>query len=402
MAERRRELDIPQGSLPAQWERTVAACLAKDPSKRPQSVRQVARQLNLMTDAPAKRSRPFWFAAAATLAVCLAILFVLMGPRKRNPPTLPANPGVSTPVPPVQEPVIPAPAPAEAPSKPADPALIPVPPPMPGMESNAAKESRWTNSLGMVFLEVPGTKVYFGVWDVRVQDFRAFVSATGYVATAELYSLGHDRLDQRNDTWERPGFTQGPTHPVCGVSWQDATNFCQWLTQKERKQGWLSPGQFYRLPKDAEWSVAVGLKEPAEGAPKSKHARIDEIDEYPWGRGWPPPSGAGNYAGEEAKDGNWPSGWAVIAGYQDDYARTSPVGSFKANRFGLYDMGGNVWQWCEDYYDGQGGSRVLRGGSWNDDERANLLSSCRRMNRPDYRSVSFGFRCVLAADGTAR
>jgi formylglycine-generating enzyme required for sulfatase activity len=251
----------------------------------------------------------------------------------------------------------------------------------------------------MVFLTVPGTGVRFGVWDVRVRDFRAFVSATRHDATAGLFSVGSDRLEQRSNTWENPGFSQGLTHPVCGVSWQDATNFCRWLTQKEQKERVLLPAEFYRLPRDAEWSVAVGLKEPAGGTPKSKHAQIRE---YPWGTEWPPPSEVGNYAGEEARDGNWPANWAVIPSYQDRHARTSPVGAFEPNKLGLYDMGGNVWQWCEDYYDGQGGSRVLRGGSWIDDDRAKLLSSCRLMNLPDYRSVSFGFRCVLAEDGSAR
>jgi formylglycine-generating enzyme required for sulfatase activity len=131
----------------------------------------------------------------------------------------------------------------------------------------------------------------------------------------------------------------------------------------------------------------------------SKHAQAEG---YPWGTNWPPPLGAGNYAGEESKDANWPSGWSVIIGYHDGYPRTSPVGQFGANRFGLYDMGGNVWQWCEDYVNGQSGPRVLRGASWNDDERRKLLSSYRAMHPQDYRSVVLGFRCVLAPDGAAR
>ena len=138
---------------------------------------------------------------------------------------------------------------------------------------------RRTNSLGMVFVPVPGTSVLFCIWDTRVQDFQQFVDKTGYDATAGMYSFRSDGQKQRGDTWKHPGFAQGPTHPVCGVSWDDAQAFCHWLTKNERRAGTLAAKQSYRLPTDTEWSAAVGFQK------------------YPWGNQWPPPPGAGNYAG---------------------------------------------------------------------------------------------------------
>ncbi len=241
----------------------------------------------------------------------------------------------------------------------------------------------WENSLGMKFVPVPGAEVLFCIWDVRVQDFEAFVNATSYDATGRMYSLRSGNYGQHGDTWRSPGFSQGPTHPVVGVSWQDAMAFCDWLTKKEQTQGKISESQSYRLPRETEWNQAVGNTK------------------FPWGDDWPPPVGAGNYAGSEAKDANWPRMWQTINGYWDGYARTSPVGSFNANRYGLYDMGGNVWQWCEDKFDNQHDWRVLRGGSWGVVDPVILLSSCRRSLTPGIRIILNGFRVVLVVGGSA-
>ena len=141
----------------------------------------------------------------------------------------------------------------------------------------------------------------------------------------------------------------------------------------------MTEQQSYRLPGDAEWSVAVGLENEVGNSPEDKDAKIKGV--YPWGEQWPPPIGAGNYG----KSLN-----------VDEYDYTSPVGSFKANKYGLYDIGGNVWQWCEKFYDGQSGPRVLRGGSWYDfGIPAGLLSSYRNNDAPDDRRNFVGFRCVL-------
>ena len=228
--------------------------------------------------------------------------------------------------------------------------------------ASASLDHPWVNSLGMKFVPVPGTRVLISVWDTRVQDYEAYAAAAAGV----------------DSSWKSPGFKQGPTHPVVNVSWDDAQAFCRWLTDKERKAGLITAEQSYRLPTDAEWSMAVGLDEPSGGSPQEKDGKAKGV--YPWGTQWPPPRGAGNYD-ESLK--------------VDDFPRTSPVGSFAANRYGLYDMGGNVWQWCEDWYgDGQR-LRVLRGASWSNYDPDYLLSSRRFCAAPGGRYYDVGFRCVM-------
>jgi len=261
----------------------------------------------------------------------------------------------------------------------------------------ATKEQPWQNSLGMKFVPVPGTQVLFCIWDTRVEDYSAFVDATGNDTTGGMWSLGQDGWKQLGATWKEPGFSQGPTHPVVGVSWYDATAFCAWLTTRERRSGVLPGGASYRLPTDQEWSIAVGLGSESGTTPEEKDSKVRL---YPWGTMWPPPPGAGNYCGVEAKIGNEPKGLIVIEGYNDGYPRTSPVESFPPNKYGLYDMGGNVWQCCEDWYNPEKVFRVLRGASWYDYDPERIFASFRRIHTPDRRGADAGFRCVLARESS--
>ncbi len=232
-------------------------------------------------------------------------------------------------------------------------------------EPRAQSGRTWTNSLGMVFVPVPGTKVHFSIWDTRVQDYQAFVSATGR-------------------SWEEPGFTQGPTHPAVMIGWDDAKAFCTWLTERERRAGVLSPTQEYRLPTDLEWSAAVGIEDEIGHMPEDRRENGKKAAVYAWGSQWPPPRNVGNYGHKLNVD--------------EFYKNTSPVGSFAANRFGLFDMSGNVWQWCEDRYRSGLGHRVLRGGSWVTSDSESLLLSFRRHDSVGHKQAISGFRCVLPGD----
>jgi formylglycine-generating enzyme required for sulfatase activity len=191
------------------------------------------------------------------------------------------------------------------------------------------------------------------------------------------YAAANAGVDESWKNFGR-GFKQEDTHPVVHVSWEDAQAFCEWLTKKELAEGKIKAGQKYRLPTDAEWSVAVGLGKEKGNTPEEKQSGIKDV--YPWGKEWPPPKEAGNY-------------YKSLKADKFDY--TSPVGSFAANQHGLHDMGGNVYEWCEDKYSPTRTYRVLRGASWGLNVPDFLLSSNRGVITPGGRLSGVGFRCVL-------
>lgn len=265
--------------------------------------------------------------------------------------------------------------------------------------ANATREDPFVNSLGMRFVPIPGNKVLFSVWETRVQDFEAFVGATGHDATQSAWTLGSDGWKQRGGSWKSPGFAQTGVHPVCCVSWDDAKAFCRWLTAKERGEGRLDGTLEYRLPTGLEWAVAA--------RPEVEGAGGERV--YPWGTQWPPPAGAGNLPGEEARDADWPPELPVIGGYRDDYARTSPVGSFNPSRDGLCDLSGNLREWCEESRM-KGMVRLTLGASCFVYDAKTVLDTSLQSNwhwgrLPNSRHGMFGFRCVLGAtqkQGTIR
>jgi formylglycine-generating enzyme required for sulfatase activity len=223
-------------------------------------------------------------------------------------------------------------------------------------------------------------------WQTRVKDYQAF-------------------CDETKRPWVKPFFPQTPDHPATGISWDDANAFCDWLSKKEGKK--------YRLPTDHEFSCAIGIGDKEDPTEKPSSAKSHFPDVYPWGTQWPPLPGAGNYYGTEIKEPSTPEIETLkgklgptskmderltqIGNYHDGFVFTSPVGSFPPNKFGLYDMGGNAWQWCQDQYSSSAGGRkplyVLRGASFTTTEPLLMKSSYRSHHNTGH--WSFGFRVVV-------
>jgi len=173
-----------------------------------------------------------------------------------------------------------------------------------------------------------------------------------------------------------PSHFKGDNLPVETVSWNDAQAFIEKLNQ-------LNDGYIYRLPSEAEWEYAC---------------RAGTTTEFAFGN---------SLSSDQANfDGRYPYGGAAKGVYRE---KTTPVGSFQPNAFGLYDMHGNVWEWCEDVYHsnydgaptdgsarlsgGDSSLRVLRGGSWYS-FAFNLRSAIRVRITPGLRDVAYGFRLV--------
>lgn len=181
---------------------------------------------------------------------------------------------------------------------------------------------------------------YMGMHEVTVKQFRKFVEATNYKTTAETNRVGGSHIlgssgswtSKPEFTWRSPGFPQTDDHPVVQVSWEDAQAFCKWLSDQEQA--------VYRLPTEAEW----------EYASRSEHSSVRDQSNtrFRWEQDSRPAQVYGNVADQALRE-HYKAYGAMP--HHDGFAFTAPVGSFAPNLFGLYDMHGNVFEWCADWYD---------------------------------------------------
>jgi len=168
-------------------------------------------------------------------------------------------------------------------------------------------------------------------------------------------------------------------HPVAGVSRDDAESFCQWLSTRTNQR--------YRLPTEEEWNKAAGYDEnvaPGE-TPDDLHKIATSASAqkmYPWGSQWPPTKDDGNYGIDS-----------------DPFPTTAPVMSFRPNQYGIYDLGGNLWEWVSDqYWNKEQDSGTLRGGAWDGETEWAMRSGCRFGQARYVGDRIFGFRVVLELD----
>jgi formylglycine-generating enzyme required for sulfatase activity len=217
---------------------------------------------------------------------------------------------------------------------------------------------------------------YLGAHEVTVGQFGAFVDATGFKTEAERHGGGHGinkaagKWEHSPEfTWNNPGYEQSNRSPVVIVTWYDAVAFCRWLSQQESRK--------YTLPTEAQWEYACRA-----GSTTKWHFGGDAKE-------------IGRYA------------WCTRSGLSGP----QPVGQKLPNAFGLFDMHGNVWEWCLDFYGNDyygssamddpsgppsGESIVLRGGAFY--QPPEVLRAAQRAGFPSFGHVIFGFRVTMTID----
>lgn len=251
-----------------------------------------------------------------------------------------------------------------------------------------AAENQYTEPVtGMGFALIPGGCYSMGDsagdGDPNERPVREVCVGDFLIGTHEVTNKQYKLFQPNHVSGSSQGASlDGDDLPVVNVSWEDARAFAQWLSTQS--------GATYRLPSEAEWEYAARAG--------SSHSRY-------WGNSVDDTCTYANVADLTAQQ-QWAK-WTVFP-CSDGYAAAAPVGSFKANDYGLYDMLGNVWEWCEDVfnseayeklpkdnplYTGSGEYRVMRGGGWSNGPLG-VRSSHRVGLSPGFGHHSLGFRLV--------
>ena len=247
------------------------------------------------------------------------------------------------------------------------------------MGSPASEEGRIDNEGPQHQVSIPSA-LAVGKFEVTRGQFARFAADTGVSPSGCYAWTGSEWKLEATRDWKNPGFAQNDNHPVACVNWQDAKAYVEWLSAKT--------GRSYRLLTEAEWEYA---------------ARAGTTTARYWGDSADLGCRYANIADQTAKVA-FTGG--TVANCTDGHTYTAPVGSFQPNRFGLYDMLGNVWEWTEDCWNanysgapsnasawlsGDCGRRVLRGGAW-----FSLPRFARSANRAwvtsTFRYSGYGFR----------
>ncbi len=207
--------------------------------------------------------------------------------------------------------------------------------------------------LGMKFVWLAELQLWAGKYTIANGEFR--------------------RFRPEHDSGEFEGHSlNGDRQPVVMVGYNDAMDFCAWLREQATEAG-VSEKYIFRLPSHNDWTA---------------YASCGVLREYPWGDKWPPTRG--NY-GDEAAKRAFPE-WDVIEGYDDGFAVSCPVEDAGENEWGLYGVGGNVYEWT--FVAGDTGTQ-LRGASWSTYQPQYITLDNRLRREPSSRLVNFGFRVLI-------
>ncbi len=395
--------------VPEELAAVLSRMMAKAPVDRYQTAAEVAAVLAPFADGttipePRRRPRRRLWTAAALAAVCMAglaavaamiVVKVQTPDGKETQVTAPTGSKVDVDAKGSVTVTLPGDAAAAAPAEITNSIGMKFKFIKPGtftMGSPKDEEGRYDNEGPQHEVEI--TKAfYMGACPVTKGQFAAFVKDDGYQTDAEKDGKGDTGFNTTTGRWEhnKPeytwryvGFSQGDDHPVVDVSWNDATAFCAWLSKKE--------GKTYELPTEAEWEYAC---------------RAGTTTRFWCGDADASLKGNANIADASLQE-KIGRRLASVA-WEDGYAFTSPVGSLKANPWGLYDMGGNVCQWCaDDYgpyqegcikdpkYKDSANKRAIRGSSWVIGPDY-CRSAYRNYNDPAYRDGGRRFSGRVAA-----